>query len=82
MAKTKEEVIQTLVDASKDAITESKVKEGYLWSRYLHFTEKNNEKVANEFKMKFAAQKRDREETFETWLDYLEDEQSKLHGKE
>jgi hypothetical protein len=75
---TKKEVIQNLLDLAEKSIIESELKEKFLWELHLGEQEKANEKAANEIKMKFAAQKREREDTYIPWKNLLEKELQNL----
>ena len=77
MAKvTKKQVIENLLELAEKSIIESELKEKFIWQKHLESLDKGNEKEANEFKMKFAAQKRDRQDSYEPWKELLEKELS------
>ena len=72
----RELVIQNLLELAEKSIIESELKEKFIWQKHLDALDKGNEKEANEFKMKFAAQKRDRQDSYEPWQKMLEKELS------
>ena len=75
MAKvTKKQVVENLLELAEKSIIESELKEKFVWQKHLDALDKGNEKEANEFKMKFAAQKRDRQDSYEPWRTLLQEE--------
>ena len=71
-------VIENLLLLAEKSIIESELKEIFVWGKALEAEADGNEKGCNEFKMKFAAQKRDRQDSYEPWRDLLEKELSTL----
>lgn len=69
-------VIENLMLMAEKSIIESEMKEKFVWDKYLKAQADGDDKGANEFKMKYAAQKRDRQDSYEPWKELLEKELS------
>jgi hypothetical protein len=72
----RKKVVENLLDMSKKSIIESELKEKFIWSKHLEAVEDGNTADADNLKMKFAAQKRERQDTYEPWKEMLEKELS------
>jgi hypothetical protein len=72
----RKEVIKNLLELAERSIVESELKEKFLWSQHNKEIDNGNEKEADKFKMQFAAQKRNRQDSYEPWKELLEKELS------
>jgi hypothetical protein len=70
----KRDIVANLLLSGRKAIIESELKEKFLWNKHLKELENGNKEEANKIKMQFAAQKRDRQDSFEPWVEMLEKE--------
>lgn len=76
MEKTKEEVVNSMIQLAQNSCWESELKEAYYWSRTRELRTSGKEKEAAQMELKAGAEKQNRAETYETWLNFLK---SQLH---
>lgn len=69
--KNKEEVIGMMIQMAQNSVWESEVKEQYYWERTRTLRTAGKEKEAANMELKAGAEKQNRKETYETWLDFL-----------
>lgn len=70
----RKEVIKTMLDLAEKSIIESELKEKFIWSKHLKELDNGNKQEADKLKMQFAAQKRDRQDSYEPWKELLKKE--------
>lgn len=69
--KTKEEVIKNMLEQAKNSMWESELKEAYYWDRTRILRTTGKEKEAAQMELKAGAERQNRVEVYETWLNFL-----------
>jgi hypothetical protein len=71
MEKTKEEVIDSMLKMAQNSVWESELKENYYWEKTRELRTAGKEKEAAQMELKAGAEKQNRKETYESWLNFL-----------
>lgn len=60
-----------MIQVAQNSMWESELKEQYFWERTRSLRESGKEKEASQMELKAGAEKQNRKDTYETWLNFL-----------